>query len=93
MECADGAKGWGSEKGRGEEILYGGVNWRKSISFETRILTVIIRVFDGGEGWMRGGTAERSREKGVSVPFETGLEDGDVGGEVFCWAVMVVEAQ
>lgn len=50
----------------------------------------MIRVFDGGEGWIRAGTAERSRERGVSVPFETGLEDGEAGGEVFGWAVMVV---
>lgn len=52
---------------------------------------MIIRVFDGGEGWIKGGTAERSRECGVSVPFETGLDDGEVGGEVFCWAVIFVE--
>lgn len=51
---------------------------------------MIIRVFDGGEGWIRGGTADRSRESGVSVPFEMGLEDGEMGGEVFCWADMVV---
>lgn len=52
---------------------------------------MIIRVFDGGEGWIRGGTAERSRERGVSVPFETGLEHGEVGGEVFGWVVMAGE--
>ena len=51
---------------------------------ETKGLTVIIRVFDGGEGWIKGGTDERSRVCGVPVPFETGLAVGEVGGEVFC---------
>lgn len=52
---------------------------------------MIIRVLDGGEGCIRGGTAERSRERGVSVPFAMGLEDGEVGGELICWGVMIVE--
>lgn len=43
-------------------------------------------VFDGGEGVIRGGRAERSRESGVWVPFDmdvdVGLEDEEVGGEL-----------
>lgn len=27
------------------------------------MLTVMIKVFDGGEGWTRGGKSERSRDK------------------------------
>lgn len=48
---------------------------------------VIRRVLEGGEGVMRGGTEERSRERGVWVPFEAcvdgevGREEREVGGE------------
>lgn len=49
-------------------------------------LTVMRSVFDGGEGVINGGRADRSSESGVWVPFVTdvdiGLEDGEVGGEV-----------
>lgn len=42
------------------------------------------RVFDGGEGVIKGGRAERSSESGVWVPFDVdvGLEGEEVGGEV-----------
>ena len=42
-------------------------------------------VFDGGEGVINGGRADKSSESSVWVPFVTevaiGLEDGEVGGE------------
>lgn len=44
-------------------------------------------VFDGGEGVINGGRAERSRERGVWVPFDIdvgiGLPDGEAGGDLF----------
>lgn len=39
------------------------------------------RVFEGGEGEIRGGIAERSSERGVSVGFLPGLDAADDGGE------------
>lgn len=49
-------------------------------------------VFDGGEGVISGGRAERSRERGVWGPFDmevdVGLSDGETGGER-SWAGMV----
>ena len=48
--------------------------------------TVMRRVFDGGEGVISGGRAERSRESDVSVGFDievdVGLSDGEVGGDL-----------
>lgn len=39
-------------------------------------------MFDGGEGEVRGGTADRSSERGVRVPLDSGLDLGfDVGEE------------
>ncbi len=44
------------------------------------------RVFDGGEGVINGGRAERSRESGVWVPIdidvEVGLSDGEADGDL-----------
>lgn len=51
-------------------------------------------VFEGAEGVINGGRAERSRESGVWVPFDinvdVGLEDGEVGGEL-AWGSMIGE--
>ena len=53
-------------------------------------------MFDGGEGVIKGGRAERSRESGVWVPFDmdvdvdVGLEGDEVGGEV-AWGSMIGE--
>lgn len=44
-------------------------------------LTVMRRVFDGGEGLIKGGTAERSSDIGVLVPRDSGLEGAEFGGE------------
>ncbi len=41
-----------------------------------------MRVFEGGVGCVRGGIEERSRERGVWVPFDAGLATGDAGGEL-----------
>lgn len=41
------------------------------------------RVFEGGEGLMRGGKEERSIERGVRLAFDFGLDDGEAGGEAF----------
>lgn len=38
---------------------------------------------------MRGGTAERSRERGVSVPLLLGIDGGDEGGEMFEFNIFV----
>jgi len=43
--------------------------------------TVIMRVFEGGEGCVSGGRVERSRERGVGVLCVGGLAEGEVGGE------------
>ena len=40
------------------------------------------RVFDGGDGLINGGIDERSRDSGVWVPLEAGLELCEIGGEV-----------
>lgn len=48
--------------------------------------TVMRSVFDGGEGVINGGRAERSRESGVWVPLDiavdVGLPDGEAGGDL-----------
>ncbi|KAI4120772.1 MAG: hypothetical protein LQ347_007032 [Umbilicaria vellea] len=51
------------------------------------------RVFDGGEGLIRGGTAERSRDIGVPVPRDSGLEGDEVGGEVEVGAIASKSSQ
>ena len=53
---------------------------------------VIRRVFEGGEGDMRRGRAERSSERGVRVPLDSGLDFGDDGGET-CESVMIPVAK
>ena len=54
--------------------------------------TVMRRVFDGGEGVISGGRAERSRESGVwvlsGIEVDVGLPDGEAGGDV-SWADIV----
>jgi len=45
--------------------------------------TVIMRVFEGGEGCVSGGRVERSRERGVCVLWVGGLPEGEVGGELW----------
>lgn len=52
-----------------------------------RELTVMRRVFDGGEGLIKGGTAERSRDSGVLVPRDPGLEGDEFGGELVSIAI------
>ena len=43
--------------------------------------TVISRVFEGGEGVIRGGREDRSRESGVWLPPDIEV-DGEAGGEL-----------
>lgn len=66
--------------------------WRREVGWkiEGSRRLVIRRVFEGGEGDMRGGTAERSRESGVRDPFDSGLDLGDVGGEWWRSVMMLV---
>lgn len=45
-------------------------------------LTVMSKVFEGGDGWIRGGRAERSIDIGLLVPLDLGLDCIDAGGEV-----------
>lgn len=47
------------------------------------------RVFEGGDGWINGGIEERSRDSGVCVPLEAGLEDCETGGEVLPFDMIV----
>lgn len=58
--------------------------WGRNVARELRF--VIRSVFDGGEGVINGGRAERSRESGVWVPFDmdvdVGLSDGEAGGDL-----------
>lgn len=49
--------------------------------------TVMRRVFDGGEGVIKGGREERSRERGVWVPFDMDVDggladDAEAGGDL-----------
>ena len=46
------------------------------------------RVLDGGDVYVRGGTADKSSDNGVLEPLDSGLDAGDVGGEVFRSAMM-----
>lgn len=78
---------------RGENE-FKGTGWeRRSFSFsrvvawkfEGKLRFVIRSVFEGGEGVISGGTEERSRERGVWVPFDKGgeeLEGEERGGEL-----------
>jgi hypothetical protein len=55
--------------------------WKIVVSFSW----VIRRVLDGGEGWLRAGRAERSRESGDAerrCATDLGDEVAEVGGEV-----------
>ena len=65
--------------------------WRREVGWkiEGSRRLVIRSVFEGGEGIIRGGTSERSRERGVRVPFDAGLESGDDGGD-WCRSVMMM---
>ena len=47
-------------------------------------------MFDGGEGSIRGGRSERSSARLVLALLGVGLDDGDVGGDSLC-AAMVAE--
>lgn len=53
-----------------------------------RGLTVIRRVFDGGEGSIRGGRVERSSERVSLALLDVGLDDDDVGGDALCAAII-----
>lgn len=41
------------------------------------------RVFEGGEGVIRDGTAERSRERGLLVALVSGVDATVKGGDAF----------
>lgn len=41
------------------------------------------RVFEGGEGVIKDGTAERSRERGLLMAFISGVDVTDKGGDAF----------
>ena len=45
------------------------------------------RVFEGGDGLIRMGTEERSRDSGVLAPGESGLEGEEFGGEFVSVAI------
>jgi hypothetical protein len=77
----------GGEKMRGLERFCGGA---VSLSggfvggeMGRGVSTVIMRVFEGGEGCVSEGRVERSRERGVGVLCVGGLAEGEVGGEVW----------
>lgn len=66
-------------KERSGENEFSGMGWERRSLICSRVAGwnvvmalrfVIRRVLEGGEGVMRGGTEERSRERGVWVPFE-----------------------
>lgn len=78
---------------RGEKELRGTGCERSSLIFESvagwklavEMRFVIRSVLDGGEGVIRGGREERSRESGVRMPFDSGeeeVEDEERGGEL-----------
>lgn len=54
-------------------------------------LTVIRRVFDGGEGEIRGGRVERSRERGLSVASLSGVDAAENGGDALGFDMFGVE--
>ncbi len=47
------------------------------------------RVFEGGEGVVREGTEERSRERGLLVALVCGVDVSDKGGDAF-EAIMLI---
>lgn len=69
--------------------------WRKvtvsgeRVSMREIKRTVMRRVFDGGDGLIKGGIDERSRDSGVCVPLDAGLEDCETGGEVLPFDMIV----
>lgn len=62
---------WGGE----EELV------RVYVWGEGAELTVIKRVFEGGDGEIRDGSAERSRERGVPVDSVSGVDAAEDGGD------------
>lgn len=66
-------------------ILKSWVGWNMAGSCRL----VMRRVLDGGDGLIRGGIEERSRERGVRVPLDTGLEECEAGGEVPSFVIVV----
>lgn len=60
-------------------------------SWEERRL-VMRRVFEGGDGWIRGGMLDRSRERDVREGFWCGVDEGESGGEaaIICCVGVVV---
>ncbi len=54
--------------------------------------TVMRRVFEGGDGWIKGGMLDRSRERDVREGFWCGVDEGDSGGEaaILCCVGVVV---
>jgi len=85
-------RGTGCE--RSSRILERVVGWKLAV--ELRF--VMRSVLDGGDGVIRGGREDRSRERGVWVPFDRGEGDGEgeeMGGEMaaifLCrWDVLIV---
>ena len=49
---------------------------------------VTSKVFEGGEGCVRGGMLESERERGVWVPPDLGLAEGEMRGKV--WAATML---
>ena len=49
---------------------------------------MIRRVFEGGDGSIKGGTVERSSESLDFALLDLGLDIGDVGGETLCAAIL-----
>lgn len=78
----------GGEKIRGLVRFWGGVSW---VYFgRGGGVTVIMRVFEGGEGCERGGREERSRQRGVEVLCVGGLSEGEAGGEFWAAGMVMV---
>ena len=55
---------------------------------EHTLLTVMMRVFDGGEGIERAGNEERSSSRSGFMDFVWGVEVADIGGELGCTAIL-----
>lgn len=49
------------------------------------------KVFEGGDGWTRGGMEERSSVRGTLVPFDNGLEAFEAGGDALPVAILQTE--
>lgn len=52
---------------------------------------MISRVFDAGEGEIRDGTVERSRERGLSVASVSGVDAAEDGGDALEFDMFGVE--